>query len=136
MRGMFSPSVANRVVRLIPHPASALCGSLVALVVGAAFWTVAPVAATQDTTPPVLRSFEFPPRNIDVSNSAKDVSVSAHLTDDVSGVGNVFASFRGYLRSDGNYASTAAVLARTSVTNTDGTWTGTAALDQYSLPGT
>src|SRR5580704_7194893 len=42
-------------------------------------------AQSQDVTPPVLQGFSFSPTAIDTTTGAQSVTVTAHVTDDLSG---------------------------------------------------
>lgn len=45
------------------------------------------ISANPDTEPPHLHNFDFAPKEVDVSSSAAQIEFSAHLTDDMTGVG-------------------------------------------------
>ncbi len=67
---------------------SALLLALVGLML-----TVAAAGQTQDVTPPVLVGFSFSPTSIDVSSGSQNVTVTMHVTDDLSGVSSACAYF-------------------------------------------
>lgn len=50
-------------------------------------------AALTDTTPPVLTSFDFTPKSVDVTNGAGTVTVNLHVTDDLSGFSYAYVYF-------------------------------------------
>src|SRR5580698_7767988 len=47
----------------------------------------------QDVTPPVLRSLTLSPTSINVTNGPQNVTVTARITDDLSGVANSPVAF-------------------------------------------
>src|SRR3982750_593986 len=49
--------------------------------------------ATADLTPPQLVSIDFTPKSVDVSSASQTVTVTAHLTDDNTGVSDAAVQF-------------------------------------------
>lgn len=88
--------------------------------------------SVKDSNPPVLVSLDFDPKSLDVSDGEKDVTFTAHITDDVSGVNNATV----YLKTPGCNATYYAFLELVEGTELDGTWQGTATINQYATPGT
>ena len=76
-----------------------LLGSLCVLL--AAFVSIHPAfGQLTDTTPPVLKSFDFTPKSVDVTSGDATVTVNLHVTDDLSGFS--FASVYFYNPSRGH----------------------------------
>jgi hypothetical protein len=77
-----------------PHPDSAFEATITA---GSPFYLDADAgchfggrnAATSDTTPPSLKEFSFTPTTIDTTLSSQTVTVTARVTDDLSGFSSV-----------------------------------------------
>jgi uncharacterized repeat protein (TIGR02543 family) len=97
---------------------------------------MARAATNGDTTPPVLTGLSVTPSTIDVSNGSATLTVSAHITDDLSGVGS--NSFEVEVQSPGGMGGSVAwtPLHLQSGTDLDGTWTGTMTVPQYAAAGT
>lgn len=106
-----------------------------AVFVGAAMLTLAGSAAraqgTSDTKPPSLEGFSFTPSGVDVSASQQTVTVTAHVTDDLSGTTSVGVFFR----SPTNAQQLQVGLTRVSGTGLDGMWSGTLVVPQFSEVG-
>ena len=51
------------------------------------------VAAQSDTTPPQLVSLDFTPKSVDVTSAAQVVTLTMHVTDDISGLNQINVSF-------------------------------------------
>ena len=89
-------------------------------------------AQAQDVTPPVLVSFDFTPTQVDTSSASASVTVSLHITDDLSGFNNGYVQF-----VNPSHANSAlAFVSRVSGTATDGMYAGTATIPAFSEPGT
>ena len=58
-----------------------------------AFAGVCPASAQQDTTPPVLVSLDYTPKQIDTTTGPATVTLTAHFTDDLAGVSYGVAYF-------------------------------------------
>jgi hypothetical protein len=58
------------------------------------FLTVGIAYAQQDITPPSLVSVSFAPAQVDTSNGPATITITAHVTDDLSGVEDVTLYFR------------------------------------------
>src|SRR5579863_3716080 len=91
-----------------------------------------PLLAQQDTQPPVLTALSFTPTQVDTTSTSASVSVTAQLTDDLSGVTYGYLVFY----SPSGQHSVGAYLNLTSGTNLNGTYTGTAVFPAYTEPGT
>jgi hypothetical protein len=76
--------------------------------------------ASPDRSAPLLQSFAMTPTNVDVSNAAATVTVSAHLTDTGSGIGSVIGAT---LESQSSDLTASGTFTRTSGTSLDGTFT-------------
>ena len=104
----------------------------------AAGFTFMPVVAQdafpeEDTSGPNLVNFSFTPTEIDTNFGPQTVTVTARVTDDLSGVGNdVSARFVSPTGQQGNGGH----LYRTSGDMHDGVYTGTATFPQDSEQGT
>jgi len=100
-------------------------------------------ACAQDTTPPNLVSFEFSPNAINTATSSQDITFTAHLTDDLSGIGPIAgdgerwsgAQFRS---PSGNQHVSVSLFSqyRVSGTDLDGIYVSKAILPRYSEQGT
>ncbi len=107
--------------------------SKVALVLGSAFCTLPPPLSAQvDTAPPVLTGLTFSPMAVNTTSSSATVTVTAQVTDDLSGVQQVNVDF---VSPSGSQA-VQANLNLSSGSNLNGTWTGIATVPAYSEPGT
>ncbi|MDQ1502101.1 MAG: hypothetical protein QOI86_5441, partial [Actinomycetota bacterium] len=87
-----------------------------------------------DVTGPVLAGLTFSPSSLDTSGDAQVVTVTAHLTDDLSGLSSYRPSI--WLRSPSGRQGASVSLAMESGTGRDGLWTGTATIPRYSDAGT
>jgi hypothetical protein len=101
------------------------------LFLAASFCALA-AAHAADTTPPTLVSLDFTPKTVDVSSAAQVVTVTAHITDDSSGVAFALVSFNS--PSGNQNASGTFTLA--SGTATDGTYQATVTIANGAEPGT
>ena len=103
------------------------------LVLVAAFCcTVPPSWAQVDTTPPTLTGFTFSPMAVNTTTSPATVSLTAQVTDDISGVERVvviFASPTGHSGPGVNLISTLG-------SDLNGTWAGTATFPAHGEAGT
>jgi hypothetical protein len=96
------------------------------------FPTALQITSNQDTTPPVLTSFTFSPMAINTTTGPATVTVTAQITDNLSGVQYGYAQFTSPSGAQGQSAG----FNLTSGTNLNGTWTGTATFPQYGEGGT
>src|SRR5258706_8933273 len=90
-----------------------------------------PVLAS-DTTTPTLTSFTFTPMAVNTTPDSATVIVTAHLTDDLSGVNAAGV----YFSSPSTEHSVGTSLALMSGTNLNGTFQGTMTVPAYSEAGT
>ena len=88
--------------------------------------------AVQDNTPPTLNGFTFSPMQVDVTQQPAVVTVTAQISDDISGVAGAFAWFSS---PSGNH-TVLADLGMISGTILNGTWQGSATIPIYSESGT
>ncbi len=66
-----------------------LLASVLAVLCIASFVAASGASATEDTTPPEFVSLSFSPKEVDVTEGARTVTATAHLTDNLSGVSRV-----------------------------------------------
>src|SRR5512136_1507359 len=59
----------------------------IALILALLLMTI--VSAVSDTTPPILVSFDFEPKIVDVSKSDQNITLTLQLNDDLSGIADV-----------------------------------------------
>jgi hypothetical protein len=84
-----------------------------------------------DVTAPVLRNFAYSAASIDVSQGSQTITVTAHVTDDLSGVSSVFAQFRSPTGAQSQFAN----LLVADGTPLDGTFTGGVSFPQFAEAG-
>jgi len=90
---------------------------------------------SQDTQPPEIVSFDFDPKAVDTSTSSRQITATARLTDDLSGVDQ--GSVRFYSPSKSQYVGAwFSSYERTSGSDLDGVYLHKMTLPQYSEPGT
>ncbi|WP_344672539.1 S-layer homology domain-containing protein [Pseudarthrobacter polychromogenes] len=89
-------------------------------------------SALQDTSAPVLVDFSLSPEVVDVGAGPQEVTMSAHATDDQSGVASVFVA----LESDESAQNAYATLYLSSGTPKDGIFVGSVTLPQGAASGT
>ncbi|GAW51796.1 hypothetical protein PD653B2_4145 [Nocardioides sp. PD653-B2] len=92
------------------------------------------VRSVDDTQAPVVRSLSLSPASVDVSTAKAIVTLTAQITDDVSGYQGGYA----YLEGPGNitYPIWVGNASRTSGTDLDGTFTGTTEIPAHAPAGT
>jgi hypothetical protein len=89
----------------------------------------------EDTTPPQLEGFAFSPSTIDVSGGAQTVTVTVHVTDDLSGFGSGSVSFVSPL--GGQYRGASIQVSNLVGGNVhDGTYQADVVFPQFSKAGT
>jgi hypothetical protein len=96
------------------------------------FPTSLQVTSVQDTQPPTLTNFTFSPLLVNTTTAPATVSVTAQVTDNLSGVEEVFD----YFTSPSGTQYARANLSLSSGTSLNGTWTGTTIIPAYSEGGT
>ena len=96
------------------------------------FSTTLNVTSQQDVTPPVLTEFSFSPTHVDTTSNAATVTFSAQVTDDLSGVSQVYAVFG----SPSGAHSTEGYLGLQSGNTLNGTYQGGASFPAFGEPGT
>jgi hypothetical protein len=91
-----------------------------------------PLLAQQDTTPPTLVSFDFSPTQVDTTSAPANVTVTFHVTDDLSGYsyGDI------HFQSPSGQVIATSLLYRVSGTAQDGVYQGTLTVAAFSEPGT
>ncbi len=57
--------------------------------------TNTPVTGGQDVIPPTLVAFDFTPKSVDTTNSSREITLTAHVTDNLSGLNFLFVQFKG-----------------------------------------
>jgi hypothetical protein len=90
------------------------------------------VTSQQDITPPTLISFTFTPTSVNTTTSSANVTVTAQLSDDLSGVQNSEVDFT----NPSGTLSEGAYLYLISGTNLNGTYQGQVVIPAYAEPGT
>ncbi len=114
-----------------PHPlrSSLLCGCvlLLAFLVG-----VSRAAAAEDIEPPVLTSLSISPLLVDTASSAQVVTVTAHITDNLSGVRFATVAFFSPKGQQGEEPNFVLV----SGSDTDGVYEAQVPIPQFVEPGT
>ena len=104
---------------------------LILLLAGLVLLAAPPMAlATPDSTPPVLQSLFISPTTVDLHGVGADVTVTAHIPDDISGFDTGYCTVQSGLQEEPAFFS------RTSGTALDGVYTGTASLGPYVTLGT
>lgn len=89
------------------------------------------VVSNWDKTPPTFASLAVAAGTVDVSSSARTITVTAHLTDNLSGV----ARFDFSAKSPNGTSVGCSALAPASGTDTDGNWSCTVTIAAQSDPG-
>ena len=89
------------------------------------------LAQTSDTTPPELVAFDFNPKNIDVTAVPQNVTITAQVTDDLSGANSFELTFW----SPSGAQSHSAFIPRTGGSALDGTYSGTVEIPQFVESG-
>ena len=89
--------------------------------------------STADTEAPVFQSLSFSPATVDTSSSSQTVTVTAHITDNQSGVGS--ESFIWFRSPDRSITLSGARFFLVSGTSTDGTYQATETFPKSSMPG-
>jgi hypothetical protein len=105
--------------------------SKVALVLVAAFCPVSPSWAQVDTTPPVLTGFTFSPMAVNTTTSPAAVTMTAQVTDNLSGVKYAQAWFTSPFGTQGMVFSGSLI----SGTDLNGTWQVQMSIPANSEPG-
>ncbi|MDD3524534.1 MAG: SdrD B-like domain-containing protein, partial [Candidatus Cloacimonetes bacterium] len=93
------------------------------------------VESVGDTTPPTIASFDFNPKAVDTSTSSQEITITARLTDDLSGFSQGYFRFQSpsKIQDVGLWFSSSE---RTSGNELDGSYERKITLPQYSEPGT
>lgn len=96
------------------------------------------ISGAADTTPPTLVGFSITPRTVDTSTADQTITLTAHITDDISGVleGPGLVSQLNFRSPSGNRLLGATFSTRASGTHTDGVYTYPARLAMGSEQGT
>ncbi|MET3950981.1 VCBS repeat-containing protein, partial [Arthrobacter sp. UYEF36] len=88
--------------------------------------------AAADTTAPVVREMSISPQTVDVTTASQPVTVTAHITDDISGTTFLFV----YLENRSTGTNVYGYMNLTSGTSTDGTFTANLTIPFGGAPGT
>ncbi len=123
MKPHFLSSHAQRTLKL-----GILCAVVILF-----FAAALPAVAQEDTTPPVLAGFGFEPKQIDTTSGPASVTLSFHITDDLSGLNYGAAVF---VSPSGQYSSHGSTDLLLSGDALDGTYQGTVGFAQFIEPGT
>ena len=106
---------------------SQLCIVVVCILIGSTVRPPTVCAQGQDTTPPALQDFSFSPTAIDTTSGEQVVTVTAHATDDLSGVSVIYVSF---LSPSGSQIQQG-IISRISGNANDGIYQGSFSFPQY-----
>src|ERR1035437_5512267 len=87
--------------------------------------------AQSDTTPPTLVALSFSASSVDVSTAAQNLTVTATITDDLSGVNYGYIRFRSPSGQTTGYE----YFTRISGTNLNGAYQATVAFPRFAQPG-
>ena len=93
-------------------------------------------AQTSDTTPPVLASLSFSPAKIDTSNASQQVTLTARMTDNLSGVQRGCFNFRSPSQQQFQGACLLDPQHLTTGSETDGIYQAAAFFPQFAEAGT
>jgi hypothetical protein len=89
------------------------------------------LAQVSDTTPPELVEFDFNPKNLDVTAAPQLVTVTARITDDLSGAESFFVYFTSPSGSQSHFS----FIGRTGGSPLDGTYSGSVEIPQFVESG-
>jgi titin len=88
-----------------------------------------------DTAPPVLRNLTLEPGSVDTSGDARTISVTARITDDLSGLAPTARPSLSFRSPSGRQMASASLTLQ-SGSGQDGIWAGSTAIPRYSETGT
>lgn len=91
------------------------------------------VESIEDEAPPALAGFSISPSSVNVVSSSQSVTVSAHITDDLSGVASASVQFES---PSGKQVTANAEFSKVSGTETDGMYEATVTFNQFIQSGT
>jgi len=127
-------SLRRAVGRRVALPGVAVLLTTTAIVVAGPAPGAAAAAICSDTTGPKLTAFARTPGAVNVKVKDKTVTITAHATDDLSGVAGIYVSLTSPAKH-GVSRSTSAYLRRVSGTPTSGGWKGTATIHRWTING-
>lgn len=87
-----------------------------------------------DTTPPQLLAFDFTPKSVDTTHASQPITLTVHLTDDLSGVAGLSARFSSANSNQGLYFNLGSYEKKTGSLN-DGTFVTERMLPAFSAYG-
>jgi hypothetical protein len=90
------------------------------------------VTSTEDNEPPLLAGLSFLPTTINTKSSNQTVTVTAHITDNLSGFASGYIDFKS---PNGTRFTEKASFTKVSGTETDGTYEAKVTFHQYIAPG-
>jgi IPT/TIG domain len=91
------------------------------------------VESIEDEAPPAIAGFAITPGSVNVASSSQTVTVSAHITDDLSGVASASVQFES---PNGKQVTTDVEFTKVSGTETDGMYEATVTFNQFIQSGT
>jgi IPT/TIG domain len=91
------------------------------------------VESIEDEAPPAVAGLAITPSSVNVASSSQTVTVSAHITDDLSGVASASVQFES---PSGKQVTTNVEFTKVSGTETDGMYEATVTFNQFIQPGT
>jgi hypothetical protein len=99
---------------------------------GTAFEHTVSVTSTEDNAPPALAGLSFSSSTVNVTGAPQTVSVTAHITDNLSGVSGASIVFRS---PSGKRVTETATFSKGSGSETDGMWEAKVTFKRYIEPG-
>jgi hypothetical protein len=91
------------------------------------------VESTEDNEPPVLAGLSIAPASVDTSSGNQTVTITAHITDNLSGFASGWVAFRS---PNGKQSTGKFTFTKVSGSETDGMYEAKVTFDQYIAPGT
>jgi hypothetical protein len=99
---------------------------------GKGFEHTVSVTSIEDNEPPQITSLSFSSSTINATTSSAVLTVTAHITDDLSGMNNGSVAFRS---PNGKHLTETAPFVKVSGTETNGIWEAKVTFKQYIEPG-
>ncbi|HME01598.1 MAG TPA: IPT/TIG domain-containing protein [Solirubrobacteraceae bacterium] len=91
------------------------------------------VESVEDNEPPALAGLSIVPATVNTSSSSQTVTVTAHITDNLSGFASGYVVFKSL--TTGKQTTARAAFTRISGTETDGTYEAKVTFERFSAPG-